>query len=86
MTPWRDIAVTVVPTPVTSAATLPRVTTPRRMSPRVGIALAAVAVLVFLVQIVALALGRLDIALACAGVYVIAWFVMRSWSRGARGR
>jgi Flp pilus assembly protein TadB len=56
-------------------------TRPGRPSPRLGLLLVAVAVALFLVQIVALALGWIEIALACAGLFVVAWFVLRARMR-----
>jgi positive regulator of sigma E activity len=48
---------------------------------RIGIALIVVAVLLFVVQMVALALGSLEIAAAIFVVYVIGWFALRSYQR-----
>jgi hypothetical protein len=58
---------------------LAAVSASRRPSPRAARVMVALVVLVFLVQIVALALGWIEVALACAGVYVVAWFALRGW-------
>ena len=48
---------------------------------RIGIAaLVAVAVL-FVVELVALALGQGEIATAVFALFVIGWFVLRSWMK-----
>lgn len=63
-----------------SVASLPWMSAPdppRRLSPRAARVLIAVFALVFVVQVVALAVGAIEVALACAAVYVVAWFAVR---------
>lgn len=48
---------------------------------RIGLILIAVAIALFAVQIVALALGSLEVAGLIFVVYVIGWFVLRSYLR-----
>jgi Flp pilus assembly protein TadB len=48
---------------------------------RIGLILIAVAILLFVVQIVALALGSLEVAGLIFVLYVIGWFVLRSYLR-----
>jgi hypothetical protein len=55
-----------------------------RQTRRLAIAAIAVVVLLFTVELVALALGALEVALACAVVLTIAWFVLRSRRRRAQ--
>lgn len=52
---------------------------------RIGIALIVVAILLFIGQMAALALGRLDVAGAIFLVYVVGWFALRSYQRRASG-
>jgi hypothetical protein len=49
---------------------------------RLGILLIAAALLLFVGQMVALALGSLEIAALIFVVFVIGWFVLRSYIRG----
>jgi hypothetical protein len=49
---------------------------------RLGILLIAAALLLFVGQMVALALGSLEIAALIFVVFVIGWFVLRSYVRG----
>jgi hypothetical protein len=56
---------------------------PRRST---GILLAALVLLLFVVELVALATGRLTLAAACGALLVGAWFVLRSWQRGRERR
>jgi hypothetical protein len=49
---------------------------------RLGILLVAAALLLFVGQMVALALGSLEIAGLIFVVFVIGWFVLRSYIRG----
>jgi hypothetical protein len=49
---------------------------------RLGIRLIAAALLLFVGQMVALALGSLEIAALIFVVFVIGWFVLRSYVRG----
>jgi hypothetical protein len=69
------------------AATLTGVATPadeaRRR--RIGIALVAAALALFVVQMVALALGSLEVAGLIFVVYVAGWFALRSWQRRSAG-
>ena len=48
---------------------------------RIGILLVVAALLLFAGQMVALALGSLEIAALIFGVFVIGWFVLRSYQR-----
>ncbi|MGD9697031.1 MAG: hypothetical protein AB7V42_15375 [Thermoleophilia bacterium] len=48
---------------------------------RVGIALAAVALALFAIELVALALGRLEIAGVVFVVFIGGWFALRSYIR-----
>jgi hypothetical protein len=52
---------------------------------RIGIALIVVAVLLFVAQMAALALGSLEVAGSIFVVYVIGWFALRSYQRRASG-
>jgi hypothetical protein len=52
---------------------------------RVAIALVALVLALFIVECVALALGAIVLAVACAAVFVVAWFCLRSWSRRRDG-
>jgi positive regulator of sigma E activity len=47
----------------------------------IGIILIVVAVLLFIAQMVALALGSLEVAGSIFVVYVIGWFALRSYQR-----
>jgi hypothetical protein len=49
---------------------------------RLGILLIAAALLLFVGQMVALALGSLEVAGLIFVVFVIGWFVLRSYIRG----
>ena len=49
------------------------------MPRNVAIALTVAVVVVLLVQLTALALGHIEVALACAGLYVVFWFGLRAW-------
>ena len=49
---------------------------------RLGILLIAAALLLFVGQMVALALGSLEVAALIFVVFVIGWFVLRSYIRG----
>ena len=55
-------------------------------SPRrtIGIALAALTLALFALQLVSLALGWFEVAAACAAVFVAGWFALRSWQRRTR--
>lgn len=48
---------------------------------RIGLALVAVAVVLFAAQMVALALGALEISALIFVVFVAGWFVLRSYQR-----
>ena len=48
---------------------------------RIGILLVAAALVLFAAQMVALALGSLEIAALIFVVFVIGWFVLRSYQR-----
>lgn len=50
---------------------------------RIGLILIAVAIVLFVVQIVALALGSLEVAGLIFVLYVIGWFALRSYLRKA---
>jgi Flp pilus assembly protein TadB len=52
---------------------------------RIGIALVAAALALFVVQMVALALGSLEVAGLIFVVYVAGWFALRSWQRRSAG-
>jgi uncharacterized membrane protein YgdD (TMEM256/DUF423 family) len=49
---------------------------------RTAIVLVVLVLLLFVGQMVALALGSLEIAALIFGVFVIGWFVLRSYIRG----
>ncbi|MGE0027953.1 MAG: hypothetical protein AB7O78_02980 [Thermoleophilia bacterium] len=49
---------------------------------RLAIALVVLVLLLFIGQMVALALGSLEVAAIIFGVFVIGWFVLRSYLRG----
>ncbi len=49
---------------------------------RLGIALIVLVLLLFAGQMVALALGSLEVAAIIFGVFIIGWFVLRSYIRG----
>ena len=49
---------------------------------RLGILLVVAVLLLFVAQMVALALGSLEIAAVIFVVFVIGWFVLRSYLRG----
>lgn len=49
---------------------------------RLGIALVVLVLLLFVGQMVALALGSLEVAAIIFVVFVIGWFVLRSYLRG----
>ena len=48
---------------------------------RIGILLVAAALALFAVQLVAVALGAFEVAGLIFIVFVIGWFVLRSWAR-----
>ena len=48
---------------------------------RVGIALIAAVVVLFVIQMVALAFGALEVAALIFVIYVIGWFALRSYQR-----
>lgn len=52
---------------------------------RIGIVLVAAALALFAGQMVALALGALEVAALIFVVFVVAWFVLRSYQRRASG-
>jgi hypothetical protein len=52
---------------------------------RIGIALVAGALVLFVIQVVALALGSLEVAGLIFIAYVVGWFALRSWQRRAAG-
>lgn len=52
---------------------------------RLGIALIVLTLLLFAGQMVALALGSLEVAAIIFVVFVIGWFVLRSYLRGREG-
>jgi hypothetical protein len=54
-----------------------------RQARRGAIVAIAVVVLLFAVELVALALGALEVAVGCAIVLTIGWFVLRSHRRRA---
>jgi high-affinity Fe2+/Pb2+ permease len=47
----------------------------------IGMALAGLTGVLFIVQLVALALGRFEIAAVCAALFVVGWFALRSWQK-----
>ena len=50
---------------------------------RIGLALVALAIVLFVIQIVALALGRLEISALIFVIFVGGWFALRSYQRRA---
>jgi hypothetical protein len=48
---------------------------------RIGLALVVLAVLLFVAQIVALALGLLTVSALIFAIFVAGWFVLRSYQR-----
>ncbi len=52
---------------------------------RVGLALVAGVLVLFVAQMVALALGALEVAAVIFVVFVAGWFVLRSYQRRAAG-
>jgi hypothetical protein len=50
---------------------------------RIGLALVALAIVLFIIQIVALALGRLEISALIFVIFVGGWFALRSYQRRA---
>lgn len=56
-------------------------TAEERRRRRIGIALIAGVLVLFVIQIVALALGALEVAASIFVVYVIGWFALRSYQR-----
>ena len=48
---------------------------------RIGLILIGCALLLFVIQMVALVLGYIEVALAIFVVYAIGWFVLRSYQR-----
>lgn len=48
---------------------------------RVGIVLLAVTIVLFVVEIVALSLGYLELAAAIFALVLIGWFAVRGWLR-----
>lgn len=48
---------------------------------RIAIVLVAVAIALFIGELAAIALGRLDIAALIFAVFVVGWFVLRSYQR-----
>jgi Flp pilus assembly protein TadB len=48
---------------------------------RIGLILIGCALLLFLIQMAALVLGYIEVALAIFVVYAIGWFVLRSYQR-----
>jgi hypothetical protein len=48
---------------------------------RIGLVLLVLVVALFVVELVALVLGLFVLAVACAAVFTVAWFVMRSMLR-----
>lgn len=56
-------------------------TAQERRRRRVGIALIAAVVVLFVIQMVALALGALEVAALIFVIYVIGWFALRSYQR-----
>jgi len=49
----------------------------------IGIIIVGLTVALFVVQVVALALGQFTVAAACAAIFVIGWFALRSWLKGS---
>ena len=52
---------------------------------RIGIALVALAIVLFIVELVALALGALEIAALIFVIFVGGWFALRSYQRRTGG-
>jgi hypothetical protein len=46
---------------------------------RIGMVALGATVVLFAVELVALALGQLEVAAACFAVFVVGWFALRSW-------
>lgn len=53
---------------------------------RIGIVALVVTVVLFVVELVALSLGRLDIAAVCFVAFMVGWFVVRAWVKRAERR
>jgi hypothetical protein len=71
---------------VVRSDTLPAVPTdPTTRRRRIGIAALVATVLVFIIELVALALGQLEVAAACFAVFVVGWFALRSWMKRTGG-
>jgi hypothetical protein len=58
------------------------VATPDARARRTAIALVVLVALLFVVEVVALATGQLVVAVACAALFIVAWFVLRRAQRG----
>jgi hypothetical protein len=52
---------------------------------RIAIALVALAIVLFIVEIVALAVGRLEVAALIFVIFIGGWFALRSYQRRAGG-
>jgi hypothetical protein len=52
---------------------------------RIAIALVAVAIVLFIVEIVALAVGLLEVAALIFVIFIGGWFALRSYQRRAGG-
>jgi hypothetical protein len=52
---------------------------------RIGLLLVAGALMLFVIQVVALALGSLEVAGLIFIAYVAGWFALRSWQRRSAG-
>jgi positive regulator of sigma E activity len=48
---------------------------------RIGLILIACALVLFLIQMIALVLGYLEVALSIFLVYAVGWFILRSYQR-----
>ena len=51
------------------------------MSRRTGLVLVAAVVILFVIELVALAFGLIVLAVACAAAFTLGWFVLRGWMR-----
>jgi hypothetical protein len=49
----------------------------------IGILLAGLVLLLFVVEIVALATGQLTLAAVCGALLIGGWFLLRSWQRNS---
>lgn len=48
---------------------------------RIGIVALAATIVLFVVELFALALGQLEVAAVCFAIFVLGWFALRSWMK-----